>query len=447
MSKRRRRRQRIPQQIVEVNIESLSDEGRGVARVEGKTVFIDYALPGEQLTFQYTRTSSKFDEGRALDIVKPSADRVEPPCEHFGICGGCSLQHMHPDAQIQHKQQVLLNLFKHQAGVQPETLLPPLTGPTLAYRYKARLGVKYVPKKEKVLVGFREKNAPYIANLDSCKVLHESVGEHLLDLGNLIMGMEARQTIPQIEVSVSDAGTALTFRHLKPLSDVDKNTLSDFARQYDMQIFLQSGGPQTVEPLWPEKARPLFYELPNHHTRIEFQPLDFTQVNPVINQQMLDRALEFLELDQEDEVLDLFCGLGNFTLPMARQAKKVVGVEGVEVMVAKARENAKLNGIENTEFFAADLSADLSGMPWLMNRQYDKILLDPPRSGAMEMLKYLGQLKAKRIVYVSCHPATLARDTRVLVAEYGYQLSKAGVMDMFPHTGHVESIAVFDKVK
>ena len=445
MSKRRRRRQRVPQDIIEASIESLSAEGRGVARVEGKTVFVDNALVGETVKFQYTKTSSKFDEARAIEILTASADRAEPACEHYGVCGGCSLMHMQPAAQIKHKQQTLLDLFKYQANVTPAEVIEPLTGPVWAYRYKARLGVKYVAKKEKVLVGFREKNAPYIANLNSCKVLHESVGEKLLALGDLIMGMEARQTIPQIEVSVSDAGTALTVRHLKPLSDSDKNSWIEFAKQNDMQIYLQSGGPKTVEILWPENPQPLFYELSQQDVKIEFQPLDFTQVNPVINEQMLAQTLAFLDLNKEEKVLDLFCGLGNFTLPMARLAKHVVGVEGVEVMVAKARENARLNGIENTEFFAADLSADLATMPWLMNQQYDKILLDPPRSGAMEMLKYLGQLKAKRIVYVSCHPSTLARDAQVLVQEYGYTLSKAGVMDMFPHTAHVESIAVFDK--
>jgi len=446
MSKRRRRRQaRVPQDIIEASIESLSAEGRGVARVEGKTVFVDNALVGETVKFQYIKISSKFDEARAIEILTPSADRVEAACEHYGVCGGCSLMHMKPEAQIVHKQKTLLDLFQYQANVSPEEIIEPLTGPIFAYRFKARLGVKYVAKKEKVLVGFREKNAPYIANLNSCKVLHESVGERLLQLGDLIMGMEARQTIPQIEVSVSDAGTALTVRHLKPLSESDKNAWITFAKQYEMYIYLQSGGPKTVEILWPENPQPLFYKLSQQDVHIEFQPLDFTQVNPVINEKMLAQTLKFLDLKQDEKVLDLFCGLGNFTLPIARLAKHVVGVEGVEVMVAKARENARLNCIENAEFFAADLSADLSAMPWLMNQQYDKVLLDPPRSGAMEMLKYLGQLKAKRIVYVSCHPSTLARDAQVLVQEYGYTLSKAGVMDMFPHTAHVESIAVFDK--
>ncbi len=444
MSKRRRRRQRLPQEPVEASIEELPPEGRGFAQIEGKATFIDFALPGERVLFQYTKQSSKYDEGRAVEVLQSSEDRVEPPCEHFGVCGGCSLQHMHVDAQIQAKQQALLNHFQQLAKVQPETVLEPLRGPVLGYRYKARLGVKYVAKKGKVLVGFREKANSFLADLHSCKVLHPSVGEKLTQLGDLIFGLDAKQTIPQIEVAVSEAETSLIFRHLEELSTHDRDALIKFAKQEDMQIFLQSAGPDSIVPLWPEKPEPLHYLLENHDVRIEFQPSDFTQVNPVINQQMVDRALDFLELSKDDKVLDLFCGLGNFTFPMARQAEHVTGVEGVEVMVSKARDNAALNDINNVEFHAADLSSDLKGYPWL-NQHYDKILLDPPRSGAMEMLKYLGKLNAKRIVYVSCHPATLARDTNALVNDYGYNLTSAGVMDMFPHTAHVESIAVFDK--
>lgn len=445
MSKRRRsRKQRLPQEPVEASIQNLTPECRGFAQINGKATFIDFALAGERVMFKYSKISSKFDEGQAVEVLESSADRVKPPCEHFGICGGCSLQHMHEDAQIQAKQSTLLTHLQHMAQAEPETVLEPLRGPTLGYRYKARLGVRYVAKKEKVLVGFREKASSFLANLNSCKVLHTSVGEKLEQLGLLIMGMEARQTIPQIEVAISDTKTSLIFRHLKDLSESDKKALIDFAQAEDIQVFLQSGGADTVAPLWPEKPETLFYEIKNHNIKIEFHPLDFTQVNPVINNLMIDRALEFLELKKEDKVLDLFCGLGNFTLPIARQVEQVTGVEGSDGMVVKARDNARLNQIDNAEFFAADLSTDLSAYPWL-KQSYDKILLDPPRSGAMEMLKHLGKLNAKRIVYVSCHPATLARDAQVLVQEYGYKLKSAGVMDMFPHTAHVESIAVFDK--
>jgi len=445
MSRRRRsRKQRLPQEAVEATIQSLTPECRGFAQINGKATFIDFALPGERVMFKYTKTSSKFDEGYAVEVFDASTDRVEPACEHFGVCGGCSLQHMDEDAQIQAKQNTLLNHLQHMAQTQPDTVLEPMRGPTLGYRHKARLGVRYVAKKEKVLVGFREKATSFLANLSSCKVLHASVGERLEQLGLLIMGMDARQTIPQIEVAVSDSKTTLVFRHLKPLSDSDMQALTEFAQAENIQIFLQSGGVDTVTPLWPEQPDALFYEIKNHNIRIEFHPSDFTQVNPVINNQMIDQALEFLQLNDQDEVLDLFCGLGNFTLPMAKYVKHVVGVEGSEVMVVKARDNARLNQIENTEFHAADLSADLTAYPWL-KQTYDKILLDPPRSGAMEMLKHLGKLNAKRIVYVSCHPATLARDAQVLIHDYGYKLTAAGVMDMFPHTAHVESIAVFDK--
>lgn len=445
MSKRRRnRKQRLPQDPVEAVIEELTPECRGFAHVNGKATFIDFALPGEKILFKYTKQSSKCDEGYAVDVLEAAKQRVEPPCEHFGVCGGCSLQHLHEDEQILAKQKTLLNHLQHLAAVQPEKILEPLRGPTLGYRYKARLGVRYVAKKEKVLVGFREKASSFLANLNSCKVLHPSVGERLESLSALIMDMNARTAIPQIEVAISDDKTSLIFRHLEPLTDKDINALTEFAQNEDLQIFLQSGGIETVKPLWPENPAPLFYQIKNHNVKIEFQPTDFTQVNPVINNKMVDRALEYLDLNEQETVLDLFCGLGNFTLPMARQAKHVTGVEGAEVMVVKARENAKVNELNNTEFYAADLSQDLTGYPWL-KQSYDKILLDPPRSGAMEVLKYLGKLNAKRIVYVSCHPATLARDAKVLVHEYGYKLKSAGVMDMFPHTAHVESIAVFDK--
>ena len=441
--RRRRRRPKLPQQTVETSIEKLTPEGRGLAHVNGKPTFIDFALQGEQVVFQYTRTSSKYDEARAIEILQASADRVDPPCPHFGICGGCSLQHIDTDVQIQLKQNALLGHLQHLANIQPETVLEPLKGPTLGYRHKARLGVKYVEKKGKVLVGFREKSSSLLADLSICKVLHPSVGEQLEDLGLLIIELDARKTIPQIEVAISEATASLIFRHLEPLSDRDKQMLSDFAREKNLQILLQPGGPDTIEPLWPENPESLHYFIANQNLRIEFKPTDFIQVNPVINQQMIDRTLEFMDLRDSDTVLDLFCGLGNFTLPMAKQAKKVTGVEGAEVMVVKARDNAALNTINNVEFFAADLSKDLSGYPWL-NHLYDKILLDPPRSGAMEMLGHLKALKAKRIVYVSCNPVTLARDANVLVNDFGYRLSAAGVMDMFPHTAHVESIAVFD---
>lgn len=443
MSKRRRRK-RLPEELVKVNIESLSHEGRGVAHLDGKVIFIDYALPGETVEFKYTRVSKNFDEGRAVNILTASEERAEPICEHFGVCGGCSMQHQEHEAQIRSKQAALMEQFQHMANCQPETILPPLRGPVKHYRQKARLGVRYVQKKGKVLVGFREKGNSFLADLHSCPVLHESVGNRLTALSDLIMDMDARETIPQIEVAVSDTQTALVFRHLEDLSDADKSALTEFAKQTGILVLLQSAGPDTVVALWPENAGPLSYTLQAQNITIEFQPNDFTQVNSEINQSMVNKALEMLALNKDDKVLDLFCGLGNFTLAMARQCAEVTGVEGAQSMVVKARDNATRNNIDNTTFHAADLSTDISEEPWL-KQHYDKILLDPPRSGAMEMLKYIGKLGASRIVYVSCNPATLARDTNTLVNEYGYTLVDAGVMDMFPHTAHVESIALFTK--
>ena len=441
---KRRRRQRLPQGTAEIEIESLSHEGRGVGHLDGKVVFVDFALPGERVEFKYSKQSKKFDEGRAVNIIKASDDRIKPICEHFTICGGCSMQHLSNEKQISVKQDALMDMFKHMAQTQPQNILPPLRGPVDHYRQKARLGVKYVEKKGKVLVGFREKGSAFLADLHSCQVLHESVGDRLTALSDLIITMDAKSTIPQIEVAIDDAKTVLVFRHLEPLTDSDRAALTEFAQQYDFQIMLQSGGPDTVVALWPENPPLLSYKLNEQDITIEFQPNDFTQVNSEINQSMVSSALSMLELTAEDKVLDLFCGLGNFTLAMARQCAEIVGVEGAQSMVLKARENAEKNNIKNASFFAADLSVDISNEPWLQ-QQYDKILLDPPRSGAMEMLKHIGKLGAKRIVYVSCNPATLARDTQILVNEYGYTLVDAGVMDMFPHTAHVESIALFTK--
>lgn len=440
----RRRRKRLPEEPVQATIESLSHEGRGITHIDGKVVFVDFALPGEVVEFKYTRTSKNFDEGRAVNVIEASPERAEPICEHFGVCGGCNMQHQDHEAQIRSKQDSLMQQFEHLGHATPRHILPPLRGPVSHYRQKARLGVKYVQKKGKVLVGFREKGNSFLADLHRCPILHASVGERLTELSELVMSMNARESIPQIEVAVSDQQTALVFRHLEEMVDEDRQKLTAFGQQYDLQIMLQPGGPDTITPLWPENPQPLSYRLEEQDITIEFEPSDFTQVNSEINQTMVSRALQLLDLSADDEVLDLFCGLGNFTLAMARECDSVIGVEGSQAMVVKARENATKNGIENTQFFAADLSTDISHEPWL-SRQYDKILLDPPRSGAMEMLKYIGGLGAKRIVYVSCNPATLARDTDALVNQYGYTLLDAGVMDMFPHTAHVESIALFEK--
>ena len=443
MARRRTKPQKPPQTPVEAVIESLSLEGKGVTRIDGKTVFVGGALPGEKVVFQYTAVNRKYDEAYVTEILEASKDRVEPGCKHFDICGGCSMQHLAVETQIHHKQKAMLDALKHIGKVEPEEVFEPMTGEEWAYRRKARLGVRYVARKNKVLVGFRERSGGDLADIATCKVLHPSVGEKLVDFQNLIYQMDARETIPQIEVAVGDKATALVFRHLKPLSDKDTQMLVEFGKAHNFLMYLQPKGPTTVHCIWPENPE-LFYEHPMFDSKVAFGPQDFFQVNSSINRKMVPRSVELLQLDGTQQVLDLFCGLGNFTLPIARNAKEVVGVEGDMVMVQRAKQTALDNGVENTSYYAFDLTADVKSQPW-MKQKYDRILLDPPRSGAKEIIEYFGKLKASRIVYVSCHPGTLARDADILVNKQGYRLLGAGVMDMFPHTAHVESIAVFEK--
>ena len=448
MARRRRtRKQRLPQEPVEAQIDSLSHEGRGVAHIDGKAVFISGALPGEKVTFIYTLQSRKHDEGKIEEVLEASPDRVEPFCEHYDICGGCSLQHLSSDAQINYKQSSMLESLKHLGKVEPLEVFDPITGDSWAYRRKARLGVKYVHKKDRVLVGFRERHGGFLAVMDSCEVLHESVGKKLKEFQALIYQMDSRDSTPQIEVAVGDEGVALIIRHLKPLSEKDQTLWIDFAKEHNFQLYLQPKGPDTVHCIWPEPQETLYYEHKDFNTKVNFGPQDFFQVNSSINRQMVPRAVELLKLTGKERVLDLFCGLGNFTLPIARNAEHVTGVEGDNVMVKRARDTAIANGIENTDYYFCNLMGtelELKTEPWL-KQKFDCILLDPPRSGAKEIIEHFGKLGAKRIVYVSCHPATLARDAGELVHTHGYKLLGAGVMDMFPQTAHVESIAVFEK--
>ena len=443
MSKRSRRRP-LPAPVTGVTIESLAHDGRGVTHIDGKAVFIDGALPGEVVSFEYTTSRRKFDEGRVTAVQTASPDRVEPRCAHFGVCGGCSLQHLDSAAQIQAKQQTLLDNLRHIGKVEPGSLLPPMTGPAWGYRTKGRLGVKDVVKKGRVLVGFREKRSPYVADLARCEVLHPAVGERLEGLSGLIEQLEVRARIPQIEVAVASETTALVFRHLDPLTPHDQDVLKQYAMDQGVHVYLQPAGPDTVQVLWPEKSV-LSYKLASESVVIEFQPTDFTQVNTAINEQMVARVLEMMSLGETDTVLDLFCGLGNFTLPLARHAGQVTGVEGDAGLVSRARDNAALNGLDNTAFHVANLAVTNTDAAWA-GSGYNKVLLDPPRSGAAEVMPLLGIIHPQRIVYVSCHPGSLARDAGTLVNELGYRLLSAGVMDMFPHTAHVESIALFEAV-
>ena len=440
----RRRRRKLPQEPVSAKIESLSHEGRGIARVEGKTVFVNGALPGEDALFQYKKQRPKYDEAHALEITNPAAERVEPKCEFFGLCGGCSLQHMQHDKQIEHKQSVLMEQLEHIGKVKPGSIIPPLTGPVWGYRRKARLGVKYVDKKERLLVGFREKYSPFVADMNSCEVLHPSVGLLIEPLQCLITELSLIKQIPQIEVAIGDEVTALIFRHLADFNDEDIGKLKVFAEQHDVDIYLQSGGLDSVVPLPGTTARQLSYSLPEFDVTLNFLPTDFTQVNLEINRAMVPRALELLEVNSEDSVLDLFCGIGNFTLPLARKAVNVLGIEGEHGLVERAKQNAALNNIDNVEFRAIDLAKDDLNEDFLKGG-FNKLLLDPARNGAQEIIEKMNLKSIERIVYVSCNPSTLARDAGILVNDKGFKLEQAGVMDMFPHTTHVESIAVFNR--
>lgn len=431
---------RLPTEPVTVEVTDLAHDGRGVARIDGKTVFIDGALVGEEVRFVYTARRRNHDEGRVEQVLRPSPERVEPRCAHFGVCGGCSLQHLAPRAQIQAKQRTLMENLRRIGKVEPEAVLEPLTGPIWGYRGKARLGVKYVAKKDRVLVGFRERGKPYIADLERCEVLHPSVGEHLPLLAETIAGLEAYARIPQVEVAVAEEGTALVFRNLDPLSEADTARLRRLAEEHGYLVYLQPKGPDSVVPLYPE-AIELSYRLDD--LALRFEPTDFTQVNAGINEAMVARALELGEIGTGDRLLELFCGIGNFSLPAARRGAQVTGVEGEAVLVERARANAAANGLaEHTRFHTADLFEPEGDEPWLRDG-FDKVLLDPPRSGAQEVLQVVAPKRPERVVYVSCNPSTLARDAGALVHEHGYRLAYAGVMDMFPHTAHVESIALF----
>lgn len=444
MARRRSRRQRLPQEAFSAHIEGLSHEGRGVARLEGKTVFIDNALIGEEVNFRYSNRRSTFDEGYAEEVVQASPLRVKPPCAAAQICGGCSLQHMSTQAQLEFKQGVLAEQLAKFANLTPEIWLPPLQGPTLGYRTKARLGVRYVQPKETALVGFREKRSNFLADMAQCEVLVPEVGHELMALRELINGLDGRERIPQIEIAADDTTVALIFRHMDALSPQDFEALVNFCRVREWHCYLQPKGEDTVHKVWPEGVpERLHFEHPEFGLTMSFHPKDFTQVNMAINQAMVPLAIELLDVQAEHRVLDLFCGLGNFTLPLATRSAHTVGVEVSEAMVQRGYENAKANGIENVSFYAWDLQQSVEGQAWAAE-PFQRILIDPPRSGALEMIPLLPKFGADKIVYVSCNPATLARDAGELCA-LGYKLSAAGVMDMFPHTSHVESIALFER--
>jgi 23S rRNA (uracil1939-C5)-methyltransferase len=429
--------------ILEADITDLSHDGRGVAHINGKAVFVTGALAGEHVRLRFTGKHRHYDEATVEEILRASTDRVTPRCAHFGVCGGCALQHLDAEAQIKAKQRVLLENLERIGKVEPANVLAPLTDTPWGYRRKARLSVKFVEKKGRVLVGFRENNGRYVADIRRCEVLHPAVGERIEAITALLESLDGKRDIPQIEVAAGDDLVALIFRHLQPLSLHDRDALVEFGKTQQLGIYQQSGGIDSVAALWPQDAR-LSFRLPAYDLELDFQPLDFIQVNAGMNRRMIDHALNLLGPQPADRVLDLFCGLGNFTLPLARRAAHVTGVEGEAGLVRRAGENARRNDIDNADFFSADLAADQRAAPWA-KADCDLLLLDPPRSGAAAVLEYLPKRGVRRVVYVACHPGSLARDAGILVQQHGFTLASAGVMDMFPHTAHVESIALFER--
>ncbi|MEZ5499237.1 MAG: 23S rRNA (uracil(1939)-C(5))-methyltransferase RlmD [Steroidobacteraceae bacterium] len=419
----------------------LGRDGEGVIR-NGKTVFVPGALPGEVVKFVRRRSRRQHDEGELIAVESPSVHRADPICAHFGRCGGCTLQHLSSDGQVELKQRELAQCLARIGQVAPQRFLAPLRAPTRHYRRRARLGVRYVAKKNRVVVGFRERFKPYVADLDQCPVLVEPVGSLLRPLSHVLNELSIRERLPQVEIAVGDSGeVAMVLRTLDAPSDADLERLQAFAEAHSLLLFLQPAGPSSVVPLSHER-RSQSYCLPNHDLRLEFAPTDFVQVNALGNRLLVDAAIELLDCNAGDSVLDLYCGIGNFTLPIARRARQVLGIEGAPELVARASANAQLNGIGNAQFVCRDLTDGPALAHLLRDRSIDLILLDPPRAGAQAILPVLADLRCRRIVYISCHPASLARDLGQLVHEFGYRLEAAGSADMFAHTGHQEALAL-----
>jgi 23S rRNA (uracil1939-C5)-methyltransferase len=429
--------------IQEADVVDLAHDGRGIARMDGKAVFIEGALPGERVRFRVFKRRRQLDEAGLVEVLRPSPDRVVPKCAHFGVCGGCSLQHLAPAAQLAAKQRQLLDNLERIGRVRPQRVFAPLEGPVWAYRRRARLGVKHVHKKGRVLAGFREREKPYIADIRRCEVLLGRFATLPEEIAALVETLSLRDSLPQVEVAAGDVDAALVFRVMEAPNADDLAKLEAFAARHGVQVFLQSGGLDSIKPLRAGYA-PLTYSVDADHLTLEFGPVDFVQVNRDINVSMVAAAVELLEPTPTETVLDLFCGLGNFTLALGRRARHVVGVEGDAALVAKARANAVRNGIGNADFHVDNLFEPARCEGWAQDR-YDLVLLDPPRAGASEIMERMAQWRPRRVVYISCHPGSLARDAGILVDTQGYQLTGAGVMDMFPHTTHVESIAVFER--
>lgn len=434
----------------EATIESLDHEGRGVTHVDGKVIFIEGALPFEHVKFSSYHVKPTYEIATTLEVLKPSSQRVIPQCQYYGICGGCAMQHLEFSAQVAAKQRMLEDNLWHIGRVRANKILPPIQGTPWHYRHKARLRVRYVEKKGGVLVGFNEKASSYVTFMDSCEVLTQPVSDLIVPLKELIGQLSVKQSLPQIELAVGEDATVLVFRILEALSDSDVAVLEGFEKKHGVQIWTQTKGPDTVKPLF-EHGTMLHYSLPEFNLEFPFSPIEFTQVNPAINRVMIRRAMQLLQPEAGERIADFFCGLGNFTLPIARSGAQVYGVEGSQALVKRAIENASLNAVSNVDFAESDLF-DMT--PELLQGlgYFDKWLIDPPRDGAIALIKALpdpdaadAHMAPKRIVYVSCSPSTLARDAAILTQVKGYQLIAAGVMNMFPHTAHVESIACFER--
>lgn len=433
-----------------VIIESVDFEGKGIARVDGKTVFIDGALAGEKILIEIVKSKPSFDKARIVDIIIKSPERVEPECPNFGVCGGCSMQHVSFDEQIRIKQQVLVDNLKHIGNVEASEILPPLKGIPWGYRHRGRLSARYVTKKGGALVGFREKSAPYVVDMNECKILPVYVSDMIPKLKSMLNGFSIPNKIPQIEVAVGNNITVLVLRNMEAINESDENLIKEFVEQnvtneMAIQIWLQPKGPDSCYPLYPQDSPKLSYIIQRFSIEMPYYPTEFTQVNPVINEDMVSLAIDLLSANETDTVADFFCGIGNFTLPITRSAKHVIGIEGADALVKRAKQNADHNGLGDKVSYQVCNLFKIDDK-WLKDLgSFDKWLIDPPRDGAAELVGAITKETApQRIVYVSCNPATLARDAGVLVNTHGYKLVKAGVMNMFPHTSHVESIALFE---
>jgi 23S rRNA (uracil1939-C5)-methyltransferase len=439
-----------------ITIKSLDMDARGVGHLQnedgsqGKVIFVEGALPGERVSFETLRKKKNWESGRMLTLQKASSMRVEPKCPHFAQCGGCSMQHLEPSAQVAMKQRVLEDNLWHIGKTKADNIMRPMHGPTWDYRYRARLSVRWVAKKDTIMVGFHERHSSFVAHMTSCEIMPDHLSDMLMPLRALIRALSIYDQVPQIEVAVGEAATVLVLRIMAPLRKADETLLKAFADQWDIQWWLQTKGPETAAPFYP-LGKELYYTLPEFGIKMPFKPTDFTQVNYQINRLLVGKALRLLEVQKDERVADLFCGLGNFTLPLATQAREVVGIEGSTALTTRALENARANGLDAKTSFSTRNLFEITRDDLVALGKFDRMLVDPPRDGAVALMQALAELRKthprlmpKRIVYVSCSPSTLARDAGILTHQAGYAMSKAGVANMFPHTSHVESIGVFE---